>query len=236
MPQQDVKAKVKRYFAETDSQTGKWTCSCGKTLIQKKNTGRGNLFAHIKSQHKDYLPSPLEISEIQSIFSTMENFQPVTLTLQRESTCMADVRSIFEQMCIDYPNMSKYLKPDAKIIHSPDFENAINKNQHCTSDTLSEEEKEQLSKLEYPEASGREETQNPENESDFAASIIKNRKIATSVLRSQPRYLDSDFLLPPSNLLERFFSTAEYAYSDLRQNLLSQNLEMQLFLKINKKY
>ena len=44
MPQQDVKAIVKRYFAETDSQTGKWTCSCGKTLIQKKNTGWSNLF------------------------------------------------------------------------------------------------------------------------------------------------------------------------------------------------
>ena len=42
------------------------------------------------------------------------------------------------------------------------------------------------------------------------------------------------FKLPTSNLLERFFSTAEYAYSDLPQNLLPQNLEMQLFLKINK--
>ena len=86
----------------------------------------------------------------------------------------------------------------------------------------------------YPETSGRGKTQNPENESDFVASIIKKRKIATGVSRSQPRYMDSHFLLPTSNLLERFFSTADY--SELRQNLLPQNLEMQLFLKINKKY
>ena len=30
-------------------------------------------------------------------------------------------------------------------------------------------------------------------------------------------------------------SKAEYVYSDLRQNLIPQNLEMQLFLKMNEK-
>ena len=118
----------------------------------------------------------------------------------------------------------------------PLFENAITEIQNCTTDTLSEEEKEQLSNLKYPETTGREETQNLENESDFAASIIKKRKIATGVPRSQPRYMDSHFLLPTSNSLEVFLSTAEYAYSEQRPNLLPQNLEMQLFLKINKKY
>ena len=166
----------------------------------------------------------------------MKNFQSVTLAFQRETTCMADVKSIFEQISIDFPIMSKYLKPDAKIIHSPDFENALIKIQNCTIDTLSEVQKEQLSNLKYPETSGREETQNSENQSDFPASIIKKRKIATGVSRSQPRYMDSQFLLPTLNLLERFFSTEEYAYSELRQNLLPQNLKMQLFLKINKMY
>ena len=126
------------------------------------------LWEHINSEEKPGVeqficpyqkPSPLEISEIQSIFSTMKNFQSVTLALQRETTCMVDVKSIFEQMCIDYPIMSKYLKPDAKIIPSPDLENAITKIQNCTTDTLSQEEKEQLSNLKYPETSGRENQQ-----------------------------------------------------------------------------
>ena len=127
--------------------------------------------------------------------------------------------------------MSKYLKPDSKIIHPPEFENAITKIQNCTTDTLADFQIDCVL-----ETSDREETQNPENESDFAASIIKERKIATGVSRSQPRYMNSHFLLPTSNLPETFFSTAENAYSELRQNLLRQNLEMQLFLKINKKY
>ena len=65
----------------------------------------------------------------------------------------------------------------------------------------------------------------------------KNLKIlkVIAILHQISEYLDSQFLLPTSNLLERFFST-EYAYSDLRQSLLPQNLEMQLFLKVNKNY
>ena len=38
--------------------------------------------------------------------------------------------------------------------------------------------------------------------------------------RGPSRYEDSHFLLPISNLLESFFNTAEYAYSNLQQNLL----------------
>ena len=40
----------------------------------------------------------------------------------------------------------------------PLFENAITEIQNCTTDTLSEEKKEQLSNLKYPETTGREET------------------------------------------------------------------------------
>ena len=43
-------------------------------------------------------------------------------------------------------------------------------------------------------------------------------------------------LLPTSNILERFFSSATYSSSDLRQKLLPMNLEMQLFLKVNEKF
>ena len=42
-----------------------------------------------------------------------------------------------------------------------------------------------MSTLNYAETSGREETQKPENKSDFAASVIR-KKIATGISRSQP--------------------------------------------------
>ena len=67
---------------------------------------------------------------------------------------------------------------------------------------------------------------------DFASVILKKRQKLCPVTK----YVDCRFLLPTSNLLERFFSTAGYASSDLRQRLLPANLEEQLFLKINKRY
>ena len=67
MSNQDVKSIVKRYFTRTDSQTVKWTCSCRKTMIQKKNSGWRNLFANIKSQHKDGAAKALIENEKEQI-------------------------------------------------------------------------------------------------------------------------------------------------------------------------
>ena len=61
--------------------------------------------------------------------------------------------------------------------------------------------------------------------SDFAVDLLKKRKLE----RKSSEYMNAKIILPTSNLVERFFSTATYAYSDMRRNLLPYNLEMQLF-------
>ena len=48
--------------------------------------------------------------------------------------------------------------------------------------------------------------------------------------------MDSRFLLPTSNIVERFFSLAGFTFSDNRQQLTPANFEMQLFLKLNRKF
>ena len=40
--------------------------------------------------------------------------------------------------------------------------------------------------------------------------------------------------LPRALKRERLFSTAKFIFSDLRRSLLPRNLEMQLFLKLNR--
>ena len=67
---------------------------------------------------------------------------------------------------------------------------------------------------------------------DYAASILKKRKLNTNV-SSKTVFLKSRFIRPTSNVLERFFSSAGVAYNDFRQGLSPVNLEMQLFLKFN---
>ncbi len=48
--------------------------------------------------------------------------------------------------------------------------------------------------------------------------------------------MNTIFVVPTSNVLERFFSIAKYTFDDLRRSLLPKNLEMQLFLYINREY
>ena len=67
---------------------------------------------------------------------------------------------------------------------------------------------------------------------DFASAVLAKRQKQSSLLK----YVSCKFLLPTSNVLERFFSSAGFAYDELRQNLLPMRLEQQLFLKYNKKH
>ena len=69
-------------------------------------------------------------------------------------------------------------------------------------------------------------------DTDFARSIIKKRRVTMPV----KKYESCKFILPTSDLVERFFSSAGYALSDLRNRLLPSNLELQLFLKVNKRF
>ena len=74
-----------------------------------------------------------------------------------------------------------------------------------------------------------------DSDSDFASLLIKKRRLQVSSQKVS-EYERLKFLLPTSNILERFFSFATYSFSDLRQKLLPMNLEMQLFLKVNEKF
>ena len=61
------------------------------------------------------------------------------------------------------------------------------------------------------------------------------RKIEKSSKILKSGYMDSRFLLPTSNMVERFFSLTGFTLTDYRQRLTPANFEMQLFLKLNRK-
>ena len=96
---------------------------------------------------------------------------------------------------------------------------------------LSDNEKEAVILLKLPNSNLPTDT-NSETSIDFAATLLKKRKIETA----GSQYMNVKFILPTSNLVERFFSSATYSFGDLRQSLLPMNLEMQLFLKINQRF
>jgi len=68
----------------------------------------------------------------------------------------------------------------------------------------------------------------PSSPKDFINVFEKNKKnIGT-------RYINIDWIPPTSNLCERLFSRAKLVFSERRQRLLPKNLEIVLFLKLNR--
>ena len=69
---------VAAYFKQCGDNENTWKCVCGKTLTQKKGTGKSNLVSHIKSQHPDF--------EKKFAKSTVTNFYQSGASASRTAT------------------------------------------------------------------------------------------------------------------------------------------------------
>ena len=98
-------------------------------------------------------------------------------------------------------------------------------------DTLDAEELSAVPALKKEVTASHTVTNEPENS---VSEFIQRRKIAKA--EHDNDYIDTRFLSPTSNLVERFFSVSGHAYDDFCQNMSPMNLEMQLFLKTNKRF
>ena len=101
--------------------------------------------------------------------------------------------------------------------------------------SLTTEEAQSVQKLKKQVVEQPEGSNSQDSDSDFASLLIKKRRLQLSS-QKMSQYESLKFLLPTSNILERFFSSATYSFSDLRQKLLPMNLEMQLFLRSTKNF
>lgn len=189
--------------------------------------------AHLESSHEliDHLPSVREANDLAVLDVTLSKLNSVTKALQRKSLDLGDVRTLFDEVIKLHPLMTKYLAVDAKIVHSPHFENAVVKILDGQQNKLSAAEAASVVKLKAQNCTKDEAPVECTSSDDFVEALLKRRKVE----KEDPNlYMDCHFLLPTSNIVERFFSLAGQAFSDDRQRLLPLNLEMQLFLNMNK--
>lgn len=134
---------------------------------------------------------------------------------------LSEVRILFDAVIQKYPITKERLKENARIVHDPKFESAIVKLQENSLGSLTCAEKEQVKLLERDTVIT--DTVNVTDESNslsFAERVLKKRKI--TIDRSP--YLDTRFILPTTNLVERMFSKAGYAFSKCRKSLSPTNL------------
>ena len=181
----------------------------------------------------DFLPSAREFTLIEELSTHFGILDSVTKMLQANGTDMADTRLLFDKTLEKYPTMTRYLSTNADIILSRNFESAIVKIQDQKEALLSAEEKFSVTALKKDDRDNTVEEATEESR-DFAGFVLKKKKMERTETVFRSTYIDTRFLLPTSNILERFFSLAKYGYSNYRQALLPVNLEMQMFLKVNK--
>ena len=140
-------------------------------------------------------------------------------------------RLLFDQNLLNVKNLDsqgKYITTDCDIAKNPQFESSVIKIFNDEEMTMSVGEGlacRMLRKNHIPE-----DDDVILAETDFASTILANRS------KKQKKYMNVKFLVPTSNHLERFFSSAGMAKCDLRGNLSPMRLEQQLFLKYKKSF
>ena len=154
----------------------------------------------------DYMLSAREENDLQLLNETLQKFNSLTIALQRESIDISEVRVLFNEIIRHDVNIGTYLSSNADIIHSKTFESALVKIIDNREHELFLKEKESVNKLlkqsEITPVS-------TDHDLDFASKLLKKRKLEE--MSSDSRYVNCRFLVPTSNITERFFSASGYA-------------------------
>ena len=189
------------------------------------------LLTFSQSEYVNLLLSPGEFARTQDLFTVLEDFQSVTLELQKEDITLLSVRVMFDAIIAKYPSMKNYLDSRASIVHSPDFEVGIVKS--MMSKDLDIREKLAVAPLvEDSVAEVEVDCRNELTRLSFAQLALKK----SSTDQQKKICTNFDHIKPTSNIAERLFSCAGNICTDNRRNMSPVHLEETIFLRCNKKY
>jgi len=137
---------------------------------------------------------------------------------------------MFGALIVTFPDFpfNEYLSTDAKIVHCKTLEDAIIKIQSGKEHEMNADEELAVLKLKIPMSEGGTE--------DDAALTLAQRALKKRRLQEnkQSAYVNTSFLLPTSNHVERLFSMSKRIFSEKRRRLNTRTLEALLFLKTNR--
>lgn len=188
---------------------------------------------HLRQLHNeeidDMLPNQAHERKIDSLFSKLSQLDEVTKKLQLSDASVRSARIYFDTVLEDYPFLFDRLNSNARIVHDPCFESGVLRIQEGQECDLKGDEKAAVSSLLLGGSVLNEGELGPQ-------SIIEraSKRLRTDGTLQPSAYMDTRFLLPTSNLCERFFSIAGYAMTNRRKGILPSNLEAQLFLFMNR--
>ena len=171
-------------------------------------------------------------------------FKDVTIGLQKRGTDLEFTRDTFDAVLADdqYVCMEKYLKPNAEIVASADFENGVCK--IMKGELLTGLEAEACRKLKKPIQEVEDNDSNTNDEDELSplerVKLISERRnkiqktCAGDIRKANSAYIDvSKLVCATSNCCERLFSEAKYVMVPQRRGMTPAIFEALLFLKKN---
>jgi hypothetical protein len=177
------------------------------------------------------LPTKRQNRSIDALLALLSDLESATKALQEEDMTMCNVRKLFNLVVEDYPVTDRRISETASIVANPSFEMAIVKIQEGNAASMTPEEVALVQRMcksvssvqtvHTPAATG---------SISLADRALKRRKVDDLNVA----YIDTRFLVPTSNVCERFFSSAKFALDDRRMRMTPQNFEAQMFLYANR--
>ncbi len=183
----------------------------------------------------DFL-TPREQKNLLFLQSQLKNLNSITCALQRTDIDLYDARVLFDGVIsfFDSDEFNYYLSPHSSIKHNMNFDNEVIKILQNNLTNLKLEEMNAINMLKEQSVQPVYcEQKDTDGSSDFALQLLKTKEDQKHLPQA---YINCKFLVPTSNVLERFFSIAGYAFNEYRQSLSPLNLEMQLFLNVNRRF
>ena len=202
-----------------------------------------NLDSANKDEIMDLIPNANQEKNIKERKQALADFKSVTIALQGVDMSIKESDVLFRSIIDEYTefDFEAFLGADANIIHDKVLEKAVLKIQSSKEETLTADEKESVSKLlrcqttnEQESTASCEDEERSDAQLTFAERALKRQRIQekTGVCSN---YINTNFLLPTSCVVERLFSQAKRVFSPHRRRLHTKTLEALLFLNQNRR-
>ena len=179
----------------------------------------------------EYVPSLSQQNTMQLHQQALNDFKAVTLTLQSKNTTMAESDELFSSIVQEFPHFqfSSFVGVEAAIVHNSDFERGIIKIQSGFESQLNAHETNAVMKLVTPNSFGYYEVE--DSHLSLVERALKRQRLKKN---NSSGFMDTRFLVPTTNHVERLFSTSKRIFSTKRRSLLPRTLEALVFLKENR--
>ena len=189
------------------------------------------------------LPNHLEVDVLKRAFASMEKFDSITNTLQRNGMSFVESREMFDLFLKDYPMFEHYIGDEALIIENELFEKTVMRIARGLQ--LSDEQRRAAVPLLKPDEDetphdddgccGDDDETNDETQVSYAVLLQRKLKRQKRVSASEGPgvYINLEQLPGTSVNCERLFSAAKFILSDTRKRTSPTLFEALLLLKVN---